>query len=142
MLIEQVAFANPLEHSSHKAVLKYVFGHGICTAQNPPAGDKILIIGVMFNVRDCPAEFLVQDAIAGRFVGESRVSVWIIKVIGSVSKGVDLQSLELGFRYFVEEPVNNHAPFDGSLGMQDQDDFCATFTIKGLLDKDVTVANV
>ncbi|KAI6768695.1 hypothetical protein HG531_010884 [Fusarium graminearum] len=50
-------------------------------------------------------------------------AAWIAEVVGDVSESVDFKLLELVEGHFVKEPVYNHAAFDSTLGVQDEDHF-------------------
>lgn len=78
--------------------------------QNAKATCKILLIDVVLDMRNDRSAWIVAAA-------------WIAEVVGDVSESVDFKLLELVEGHFVKEPVYNHAAFDSTLGVQDEDHF-------------------
>jgi hypothetical protein len=66
----------------------------------------------------------------------------IIEVVRCIPESVDFEFREQVLREFLEEPIEDHAAFDGALRMQDEDDFGEVRLVESFFDDLVTVSDV
>lgn len=69
-------------------------------------------------------------------------AVGVAKVVGEVAESAELELLKLVERHFVEEPVDYHAAFYSTLGVEDEDYFLLVIIKKGVFDEDVAFSYV
>lgn len=68
--------------------------------------------------------------------------VWVIHVVRGIAEGVNFQLVEQVARHLGQQPVNNHAAFDGTLRMYYEDHLAVLRVLEGFFDFDVRVADV
>lgn len=97
--------------------------------ENSETARKVLLIHIMFNMGNNGRPCVVA-------------AVGIAKVVGEVAESVDFELLELVEGHFVEEPVDYHAAFYSTLGVEDEDYFLLVVIEKGVLNEDVAFTYV
>ncbi|RKL12052.1 hypothetical protein BFJ68_g8174 [Fusarium oxysporum] len=97
--------------------------------KNSKTTRKVLLIYMMFNMRNNRRPCAVA-------------TVGIAKVVGEVAESVDFEFLKLVEGHFIEEPVNDHAAFYSTLGVEDKDYFLLVIVEKGVFDEDIAFSYV
>jgi hypothetical protein len=144
MLTEQMAArVLALKYAPRKAVIAVVYVLG--EVQDAPAGHKITLVGIVFDVADNPLGSLFTeesaegaDKVWGGEVGKGRV----VEVVGGGAEGVDFKFLEEMLWEISEEPVNCEGAFDSALRVQDQDNFVVGGVLEGFFNETVSLAAV
>jgi hypothetical protein len=127
----------------HEAVIAVV--QVLCEVQDAPARNKVTLVGVVFDVAYNTLIWLFPDGAAAGADGAPRGDVGeggVVEVVGGGAKGVNFELLEENLGEVGEEPVDHKGTFDGSLGVQDHDDFGVARVPEGLFDKVVGLAGV
>jgi hypothetical protein len=63
-------------------------------------------------------------------------------MVCGIAECVDFELLEQVVRHFVQEPVQDHASFDPALRVQDEDNLFDFWSVEGLFDEHVALADV
>lgn len=127
MLIQLMPPSSINKHLARKPIL--ILCIMPCKVENSKTACKILLIHIMFNMGNNGRPCVVT-------------AVGVAKVVGEVAESVDLELLKLVEGHFVEKPVDYHAAFYSTLGVEDEDNFLLVVIEKGVFDEDVAFAYV
>lgn len=68
--------------------------------------------------------------------------VWVVEMVGRISKGINFKFGEKILRDFLQKPVDHHATFDASLTVENEDDFGEIRPVQQLLNRQMTVSDI